>query len=203
MKTYKQFLTEAQKTIKMLRVYHGTTPENAKKIKEKGFNQSEHGTYGPGVYSSTSKNVARRYARDSGSGVGREADKGIVSSRIYSGNVKNVRQQHDSDRTEAEKKSKGLISSGAKAVRVKNAATGHDTAIPGGGYEKEADYVISSPSATKPVKNDITIRRSSPTREIVTHRKMGHASGLDDYMKHEHPGSVHDRRPYKISPRKS
>ena len=51
---------------KMTRIYHGTSQDAAKKIKDSGFKDSEHGVYGSGVYASTSRNVARRYSRDAG-----------------------------------------------------------------------------------------------------------------------------------------
>lgn len=185
-----------------MRVYHGTSPENAQNIKAKGFNQSEHGVYGAGVYGSTSKNVARRYAKDAQPGsTGRGADSGIVSSRIHSKHLKKIRQD-ERNPMDARQKSKELISSGVKAVRVKNAATGHETMIPGGGYEKEADYVISSPTVTKPIKNNATIRASAPNRKIITDREEGRADGLAWYLNHEHPGMLHDTRPYRRTSRK-
>jgi hypothetical protein len=65
-KTLREFLEEAAKRrLKFARVYHGTSKSNADKIKSGGFKDSEHGVYGSGVYSSTSRNVARRYSYES------------------------------------------------------------------------------------------------------------------------------------------
>jgi hypothetical protein len=144
MKTFNQFVAEAKQKLKMVRVYHGTSKSNAEKIKSDGFKDSEHGAYGSGVYSSTSRNVARRYSRDAGATSGKHAvDSGVVSSIIPSKKVKTIRQSSPESQ-EGRNTSKKLRKSGQPAVRVKNAATGHETAKPGGkGHENEADYVIS------------------------------------------------------------
>ena len=137
MKTFKEFITEAEKKIKFNRVYHGTSKSNADKIKSGGFKNSEHGVYGSGVYTSTSRNVARRYSKDSGASSGKHhVDSGVVSSLIPSKKVKTIRQSN-SDSLKGRNKSKELRKSGQPAVRIKNAATGHETAKPGGGYEKK------------------------------------------------------------------
>jgi GNAT superfamily N-acetyltransferase len=143
MKTFSQFIVEAKQKLKMVRVYHGTSKSNAEKIKSDGFNDSEDGAYGSGVYSSTSRNVARRYSRDAGAASGKHAvDSGVVSSIIPSKKVKTIRQSSPESQ-EGRNKSKELRKSGQPAVRVKNAATGHETAKPGKGHEDEADYIIS------------------------------------------------------------
>jgi hypothetical protein len=143
-KTFSQFIAEAEQQLKMVRVYHGTSKSNAKKIKSDGFNDSEDGVYGSGVYSSTSRNVARRYSRDAGAASGKhDVDSGVVSSIIPSKKVKTIRQSSPESQ-EGRNTSKELRKSGQPAVRVKNAATGHETAKPGGGgHEDEADYIIS------------------------------------------------------------
>jgi len=142
-KTFSQFIAEAEQQLKMVRVYHGTSKSNAKKIKSDGFNDSEYGVYGSGVYSSTSRNVARRYSRDAGAASGKhDVDSGVVSSIIPSKKVKTIRQSSPESQ-EGRNTSKELRKSGQPAVRVKNAATGHETAKPGGGHEDEADYIIS------------------------------------------------------------
>ena len=176
-KTFSQFIAEAEKQLKMLRVYHGTSKANAEKIKSDGFNDSEHGAYGSGIYSSTSRNVARRYSRDSGAASGKHAvDSGVVSSLIPSKKVKTIRQSNPESQ-EGRNKSKELRKSGQPAVRIKNAATGHETAKPDKGYEDEADYVISdtkvankgiekNPRVFRPTKDQkVTNRYGSPGRE--------------------------------------
>jgi hypothetical protein len=77
----------------MTRIYHGTSQDAAKKIKDSGFKDSEHGVYGSGVYASTSRNVARRYSRDAGATAGKHhVDSGVVSSLIPSKKVKTISQ---------------------------------------------------------------------------------------------------------------
>jgi hypothetical protein len=55
-KTFDEFLTEAPKRLNFTRVYHGTSPEAAKKIEKRGFNSPE-------VYASTSKDTAKSFGR--------------------------------------------------------------------------------------------------------------------------------------------
>ena len=57
MKSYKEFITEAEKRIKMVRLHHGTSPESADKIKKSGFTGGEHGE----VYTSTNPKTARGF----------------------------------------------------------------------------------------------------------------------------------------------
>ena len=61
MKTYKQFITEAQQTIKGRTEYHGTTAERAKSIQSRGFIGNE-GILGKGVYSTPSRKEAEYHA---------------------------------------------------------------------------------------------------------------------------------------------
>ena len=57
MKSYKEFMTEAEKRIKMVRLHHGTSPESADKIKKSGFTGGEHGE----VHTSTNPKTARAF----------------------------------------------------------------------------------------------------------------------------------------------
>jgi hypothetical protein len=50
------------KRIAFVRVYHGTSKEAAKSIRSGGYKGTPRGLYGPGVYGSTSRKVAREYA---------------------------------------------------------------------------------------------------------------------------------------------
>lgn len=50
------------KRIAFVRVYHGTSKEAAKSIRSGGYKGTLRGLYGPGVYGSTSRKVAREYA---------------------------------------------------------------------------------------------------------------------------------------------
>jgi hypothetical protein len=183
MKTYNQFITEAQKRLKFNRIYHGTSQANAEKIKSDGFNDSEHGVYGSGVYGSTSKNVARRYSRDSGGGNKYYTDSGVVSSIIPSNKVKTIRQSNPESQ-EGRNKSKELRKSGQPAVKVKNAARGHETAKPGNGYEDEADYVIADPKVVnKGIEKNRRVFRPTKDQKVTWRKKYG--SKLDDYVRGE------------------
>ncbi len=50
------------KRLAFTRVYHGTSKEAAKSIRSTGYKETPRGLFGPGVYSTTSKKVAREYA---------------------------------------------------------------------------------------------------------------------------------------------
>lgn len=56
MKTYKQFITEAQRRLRFVRMYHGTSKSAADKIKKSGFNT-------PDVYASTDRGIADSFGR--------------------------------------------------------------------------------------------------------------------------------------------
>lgn len=56
MKTFSEFITEAEKQLKMVRVHHGTSADAAKKIKKSGFKGDE-------VHTSTSANTARGFGK--------------------------------------------------------------------------------------------------------------------------------------------
>ena len=57
MKSYKEFITEAEKRIKMVRLHHGTKPESANKIKKGGFTGGREGE----VHTSTNPKTARAF----------------------------------------------------------------------------------------------------------------------------------------------
>ena len=56
MKTFSQFITEAEKQLKLVRLKHGTSSDAAKKIKKSGFKGDE-------VHTSTNTNTARGFGR--------------------------------------------------------------------------------------------------------------------------------------------
>jgi hypothetical protein len=56
MKTYKEFITEAEQTLKMVSLKHGTSSDSAKRIKKSGFKGDE-------VDTSTNTNTARGFGR--------------------------------------------------------------------------------------------------------------------------------------------
>jgi len=59
MKTYSEFITEAEKRMKMVRVHHGTSSDTAEKIKKSGFKGDE-------VHAATHSNTARGFAKRKG-----------------------------------------------------------------------------------------------------------------------------------------
>jgi hypothetical protein len=56
MKTYSQFIAEAEKKLKMVRVHHGTSPASAENIKKSGFKGDE-------VHAATHPNTARGFGK--------------------------------------------------------------------------------------------------------------------------------------------
>jgi hypothetical protein len=58
MKTYSQFIAEAEKQLKYYTLYHGTSPEGKKSIQNTGLKKSPDGAYGSGVYSSTNRRIS-------------------------------------------------------------------------------------------------------------------------------------------------
>jgi hypothetical protein len=63
MKTYKEFIAEAApQRLKRVILYHGTSPEAAKKIEKSGFNSPE-------VYASTNRETAQSFGSRHGKGV--------------------------------------------------------------------------------------------------------------------------------------
>jgi hypothetical protein len=61
MKTFQEFIVEAEKRIRVSTRYHGTTQSRADSIKSSGFKGAE-GSLGHGVYSTSSKKSARFHA---------------------------------------------------------------------------------------------------------------------------------------------
>ena len=62
MKTFQEFILEAQKRVKVSTRYHGTTQSRANSIKSSGFRGSD-GSLGYGVYSTPSKKSAEYHAK--------------------------------------------------------------------------------------------------------------------------------------------
>ena len=56
MKTFSQFITEAEKQLKLVRLKHGTSSDAVKEIKKSGFKGDE-------VHTSTNTNTARGFGR--------------------------------------------------------------------------------------------------------------------------------------------
>lgn len=178
MKTFQEFIAEA-KRLKFHTVYHGTTPENKKKIVSGGFKEpGETGGYGKGVYGSTNKNVARDYSSSAGT-QSSEGDRGIVTVRIPAKHMTNIKNKDSSTHTSSTEKMKEPAT---KAVRVKNAALRGELRKPvkpgkkygSAGHDESGDYVIMKHdyASGKVVKNpQPTMRASGKSRRTQTQSK--------------------------------
>jgi len=62
MKTYSQFIEEAQKRIEFVRLHHGSDEDSVKSIKRTGPRPSVQGSEGPGHYVTPDKKKAEKYA---------------------------------------------------------------------------------------------------------------------------------------------
>ena len=62
MKTYSQFIEEAQKRIAFVRLHHGSDEDSVKSIKRTGPRPSAKGSEGPGHYVTPDKKKAEKYA---------------------------------------------------------------------------------------------------------------------------------------------
>uniref|UniRef100_A0A673KWB6 Grass carp reovirus (GCRV)-induced gene 2l n=1 Tax=Sinocyclocheilus rhinocerous TaxID=307959 RepID=A0A673KWB6_9TELE len=80
---------------KVYRMYHGTSRENAEKIKVSGFKQSSGGMLGPGVYLSRDLKKASRYPLDLP-----ENERVVLRVKVNVGRVKKIdRQGHPLQKT--------------------------------------------------------------------------------------------------------
>jgi hypothetical protein len=177
MKTFQEFISEA-KRIKFHTVYHGTTPENKKKIVSSGFKEpGETGGYGKGVYGSTNRNVARDYSSSAGT-KSTEGDRGIVQVRVPAKHMTNFKKNDTSTHVSSTEKMKQPET---KAVRVKNAALRGELRKPvkpeqrygSAGHDESGDYVIMKHdyASGKIVKNPSPILKSGKEKRTKTQPK--------------------------------
>jgi hypothetical protein len=75
MKSYTQFITEANKRIHMVKLHHGTSASNAEKINKSGFSGDE-------VHASTSSDIAKSFGQRKGE------DTRIIRMNVPKNNVK-------------------------------------------------------------------------------------------------------------------
>jgi hypothetical protein len=159
MKTYQQFLTEAQKRISQYTVYHGRSVEGAKRARQSGqFREPRSGgASGPGIYGSTNKNVARTYSRASKT-TPDQGDMGIVQMRVPKKDVittepgfKGRSQSFDMIKQNPD----------TKAIRIPNTATPDELKRPKkfltgiGKRDERGDHFVMNPqyASSKIVKN--------------------------------------------------
>ncbi len=62
MKSYKEFITEADKRIQLIRLHHGSDEDSVASIKKSGPRPSPKGSEGPGHYVTPDKKKANKYA---------------------------------------------------------------------------------------------------------------------------------------------
>lgn len=80
MKTYSQFIEEAQKRIKFGIYHHGSDEDSVKSIRRTGPRPSAQGSEGPGHYVTPDKKKAEKYAEFTSKQ--RNKSPGIVSYRV-------------------------------------------------------------------------------------------------------------------------
>lgn len=166
--TFEQFIAEA-KRIRFLSVYRGDSKEIAKEIqKNKNARSSEYGVYGPGVYASSDKNVARDYAGDSG-------DAGVTKSRIPIKRIKTIRTPEHSDGEGIQKGREEVYGNPRNSVRIKNAAS-HMERTRNAPNKKpkgtESDYVVVNPDTfNRGITTQPTFRASGKPRRSKTQPK--------------------------------
>jgi hypothetical protein len=149
MKTYSQFLIEAQQRISQYTVYTGRSVDSAKKARQSGqFREPRaSGASGYGIYGSTNRNVAREYSRRGGA-TPDQGDMGIVQMRIPKKDVittepgfKGRGQSYDTIKERPD----------TKAVRIPNTATpdelrGPKKSLTGlGKRDQSGDHVVLNP----------------------------------------------------------
>ena len=148
MKTYSEFIVEAQKRVKVLNTKHYTTPENKKEIMSKGFKDSpSSGTYHPQGKSVVYTTPASRVGTDYGT---RPVNIKIVNPKTHStDSPKNYRTKlkswlrnasdeevvSDKNRPiDPRKNAKSAIEKGEKIVRVPDAHENPMRKVPRGSY---------------------------------------------------------------------
>ena len=183
MKTYRQFLEEATKKIRVLRTKHYTTPENKENILKSGFKDSpSSGTYHPQsksvVYTTPSSRVGNDYGtRPVNLRIINPKTHSTDSPKNYRSKLKSwIRDTSDKDLvgdknrpTDPRKQAKSAIESGEKIVRVPDAHENPLRKVPKGSYIM-VDKEVANKSIDKNPRP--TIRASNkPKRTKITPQK--------------------------------
>lgn len=172
MKTFQEFITEANKIpqrIRFLNAYRGDSKETAKSIqKNKNARSSEYGVYGPGVYASSDKNVARDYSGSSG-------DAGVTRSRIPTKKIKTIRTPEHNDGKGIQKGREAVYGNPGKSVRIKNAASHMERTRKSPNRRSkgtESDYVVvDKDTFNRGITTEPTIKSSGKPRRTKTQPK--------------------------------
>jgi hypothetical protein len=172
-KTFREFLEEA-KRIRFLSVYRGDSKEVAQDIKKnKSARSSEYGVYGPGVYASSDRNVARHYSGSSGNRP--HTDVGVTKSRIPVKSIKTIGTPEHSD-SKGIQKSRELVYGDPKtSVRIKNAASGQERTSDAPNKKprkNESDYlVVNQDTFNRGITTQPTMRAKGKERRTKTQPK--------------------------------
>lgn len=115
MKSYAEFITEAEKRIKMIRLHHGSDTDSVASIKKSGPRPSPKGSEGPGHYVTPDKKKANKYAEFTSKS--RKKKPAVVSYRVPKNSI-----------SKTDTIPKGLISQKKTTPEkpvVRNTRTGH------------------------------------------------------------------------------
>jgi hypothetical protein len=169
MKTYKEFIAEAKKRISFTSVYRGDAPNISKEIKRnRNVRSSEYGVYGPGVYASSDKNVARHY-----SGI-KNSDEGVTKSRILKRSYKTVRTPEHNHPEGIQKSREVIFGGNKKSVRIKGAASEQErrSHAPNKVKGTSSDYFVVNPDTfNKGITKQPTIRAKGKPQRTKTQPK--------------------------------
>lgn len=178
MKTFKEFILEAQKRVKVLRTAHYTTASNKNQIMRSGFKDSPStGTYHPDnrkdvVYTTPSSRVGTDYNHsrvnlrlvnpkvtntDSPRDFGKK-----IKSWMSSASIEDINNQKGKP-TSAPDQAKSAFKKGAKVVRVPNA---HGGFTPKEGKPQGSYIMVDKDTANKSID-----RNPSPTMRAKSKEK--------------------------------
>ena len=160
MKTFKEFITEAQR-LRVLRTAHYTTPEAKEKIMSQGFGPSRSGVYRPRgsentVYTTPSSRIGKDY------GISR-VNLTIVNPKVnrtaskgkYFDTYQQASEKQRAKMKQPEVHSKELISGGSKVVSVPDAHTDSD--------KKPGSYIM----VDKDLANKSISKNPQPTIRVT------------------------------------
>jgi hypothetical protein len=149
MKTYSEFIAEAQKRLKSYTVYSGRSPEDAENVRNTGTFREPRGAgaSGRGIYGSTNKNVAREYSRRGGH-TPEQGDRGVLQMRVPK---KHVIQSKPGFAGRSQSYDTFKDNPKTRAVRIPDTATpdelrGPKKSLTGvGKTDKKGDHIVLNP----------------------------------------------------------
>lgn len=206
MQTYSDFIEEARKRIGFTRLYHGTSPGDRASIERSAFSTGTKGQYGQGTYTSTNRNVARSYTRNTNSGEGKDA--GVVRIRVPSKrlvkseplkreegkatNYERVKAQVDDLRSKQRTTNPGRAGAG---VMIKGAAKRYETNSKGRDTKKDytlLDPVYASKHVVKTPQNKFHPNNPHQLRAINQRKRLG--PEMDEYLRKDFKSKGPERK---------